>query len=272
MTVDELRQLKKNLGYSNKRVSELSGIPLGTINKVFSGASANPRIDTLNKISDALLSVIDGQKKINNDPLTSTPSVSLIREGVTDYYLSSTKKKNSIREYYRLPNDHRVELFEGTFFDMASPSVIHQRIVKSLCFQLEMFIRSNKGSCELFPSPVDVQPDSNDDQTMLQPDVLIVCDSTKITRKGIVGAPDFIAEIVSPSSIKMDYYRKSYKYEASGVREYWIIDPEKKTVLINRFELNEPPLLIPLTGYAEVAIYDGKLKINLDEFAECITD
>lgn len=258
MTIDELRKLKKDLGYSNKRLSDESGVSLGTINKVFSGASANPRIGTIQQIAKTLLS-------------SSHSSTSLLKEEVAVYKNSMHKPiKHTIQDYHALPDDQRTELFDGVFYDMSSPTVIHQRIIRSLCFQFEMFIRSNHGPCEVLPSPIDVQPDPDDDHTMLQPDILIVCDPNKITRKGIVGAPDFIAEIVSPSSIKMDYYRKAYKYETSGVREYWIIDPEKKTVLINRFHLNEPPLLLPLKGSVEVSIYDGKLLIDLDEIAACI--
>lgn len=272
MTVEELRNLKKELGYSNRKVSEVTGVSIGTVNKVFSGATANPRIDTLKQIAGPLLSTLRREKEESSIYSISENASSnlLLREASPANSAFSEKNRFSIDDYSSLSDDRRAELFEGEFFDMASPNVIHQRIVRSLCYQFETFIRSNKGTCELFQSPIDVQPDPADDHTMLQPDVIVVCDPSKISKNAVIGAPDFIAEVVSPSSIRMDYYKKAYKYENSGVREYWIIDPLKKTVLVNRFEKNEPPMILPLVGFLEVSVYDGNLKIDLDEIMNCI--
>ena len=116
-------------------------------------------------------------------------------------------------------------------------------------------------------SPVDVQLDE-DDKTMVQPDVVVVCDRAKVKKRVVFGAPDFVLEVVSPSSIIKDYIKKAAKYEAAGVREYWIIDPIKRRVCTYDFIEGSAPGIYPLSGKVPVAIFDQELEIDLDEYQE----
>ena len=105
-------------------------------------------------------------------------------------------------------------------------------------------------------APLDVQLD-RDDRTMVQPDVLVVCDRSKVVRRCVYGAPDFVVEILSPSTWEKDMYVKLGKYESAGVREYWIVDPKKKRVLVYDFEHTDFPALYTFTDQIPVGIFDG---------------
>ena len=142
---------------------------------------------------------------------------------------------HTIEDIYTLPDGLRAELIEGRIYYMAPPNTRHQKIVSDLHYQIKDFIRKNNGECEVFPAPFAVFL-NKDDTNYVEPDLTIICDENKITDKGCNGAPDWVIEIVSPSSRAMDYFTKLFKYRASGVREYWIVDPIKEMVMAYRFE------------------------------------
>ncbi|MCI9174704.1 MAG: Uma2 family endonuclease [Lachnospiraceae bacterium] len=142
---------------------------------------------------------------------------------------------HTIEDIYTLPDGIRAELIEGRIYYMAPPNTRHQKIVSDLHYQIKDFIRKNNGECEVFPAPFAVFL-NKDDTNYVEPDLTIICDENKITDKGCNGAPDWVIEIVSPSSRAMDYFTKLFKYRASGVREYWIVDPIKEMVMAYRFE------------------------------------
>lgn len=169
----------------------------------------------------------------------------------------------TIEDYYTLPDDQRVELIDGILYDMAAPSLKHQMIAGEIYRQIANYIRENNGACIPFISPISVQLDC-DDKTMVQPDVLILCDNKKITKKCIYGAPDFVLEVLSRSTRHRDSVVKLRKYAQAGVREYWIIDPWKDRVLVYDFEKEQNPTIYGLSGKIPVGIYQGQLKIEMD--------
>lgn len=152
-------------------------------------------------------------------------------------YVTEKKQKYTLEDYYRLPDEQRVELIDGVFYDMAAPTTMHQIIGAKIFRGIADYIEKKKGRCVPFMAPVDVQLDC-DEYTMVQPDVLVVCDRDKIIRRCIYGAPDLIVEVLSPSTRWKDMSLKLRKYQNAGVREYWIVDLEKKRVLVYEFGKN----------------------------------
>ncbi len=161
----------------------------------------------------------------------------------------------TLRQYEALPENIRAEVFDGQISYMASPSQDHQIISMELSTLLNTYLKSKNGSCRVFHAPFDVK--LNDKPlTIVQPDLMIICDKNKLDGKRCNGAPDFIIEIVSPSNPSDDYIRKLYYYKNYGVREYWIIDPQRKNITVNYFE--QDLLNVPYT-------FDAVLKVNIYE-------
>ena len=174
----------------------------------------------------------------------------------------------TLEQYEALPEDLRVEVFDGVVYDMASPSQEHQTISMELSTVLNTYIRGKKGSCRVFHAPFDVKL-SEQPLTIVQPDLMIVCDKDKLDGKRCNGAQDFIIEIVSPGNPADDYIRKLYYYKNAGVREYWIVDPRRKNVTINFFEGNMLNVQYSFDSVIKVNIYDD-LYINFSDIDELL--
>ena len=157
-------------------------------------------------------------------------------------------------DYWNLPEEHHAELIDGQLISMATPSFKHQKILMELAGTIRDYIRRNSGSCEVIPAPFAVNLNA-DDETYVEPDISVICDPSKITNRECKGAPDFIAEIVSPSSRKHDYSTKNTLYSNAGVREYWIVDPEKERTTVYRYEEDAAPIIIPFGQSIKVGIY-----------------
>lgn len=171
----------------------------------------------------------------------------------------------TLEQYEALPEDVRVEVFEGIIYDMASPPEIHQTISTELTTLLNNYIKNKKGSCKVFHAPFDVKLNDNP-LTIVQPDLMIICDRDKLDGKRCNGAPDFIIEIVSPNNASDDYIRKSFYYKNNGVREYWIVDPRRKTVTVNYFEGDNVNVQYSFDSTIKVNIYDD-LFIDFSDIA-----
>jgi Uma2 family endonuclease len=141
----------------------------------------------------------------------------------------------TIDDIYALPEGQRAELIDGQIYDMAPPSRRHQKISSKLHQAIANYIDSKGGECEVYAAPFAVFL-NEDDINYVEPDISIICDKNKLTDKGCNGTPDWIIEIVSPSSRQMDYYKKLFKYRTAGVREYWVVDPERQFVTVYNFE------------------------------------
>ena len=161
----------------------------------------------------------------------------------------------TIEYIYALPDGERAELIDGQIYSMAPPNTRHQRILNYINTEINMYIRKNNGECEVFPAPFAVFL-NDDDMNYVEPDISVICDKNKISDKGCQGAPDWVIEIISPSSRAMDYFTKLFKYQKSGVREYWIVDPIKQRVTVYFFEKE----LVEEYSFGEevpVGIYEG---------------
>lgn len=174
----------------------------------------------------------------------------------------------TLEQYEALPEDRRVEVFDGIVYDMSSPSQEHQTISMELSTVLNTYIKEKKGPCRVFHAPFDVK--LNDQPlTIVQPDLMVICDKNKLDGNRCNGAPDFIIEIVSPGNPADDYIRKLYYYKNAGVREYWIVDPRRKTVTVNYFECNVLNIQYSFDSVIKVNIYDDLL-INFSEIADML--
>lgn len=161
----------------------------------------------------------------------------------------------TIEYIYALPDGERAELIDGQIYYMAPPDTWHQMILNYINTEINMYIRKNNGECEVFPAPFAVFL-NDDDMNYVEPDISVICDKNKISDKGCQGAPDWVIEIISPSSRAMDYFTKLFKYQKSGVREYWIVDPIKQRVTVYFFEKE----LVEEYSFGEevsVGIYEG---------------
>ena len=142
---------------------------------------------------------------------------------------------HTIDDIYALPEGKRAELIDGKIYYMAPPSRKHQQLLLSLSRSIADYIDSNHGSCEVDIAPFAVFLNA-DDKNYVEPDISVICDPKKLNDKGCVGAPDWIIEFVSPGSRHMDYFTKLFKYRTAGVREYWIVDPDKDRVTVYNFD------------------------------------
>ena len=164
----------------------------------------------------------------------------------------------TVDDIYSLPEGERAELIDGQIYFMAPHTTNHQRILNYLNTEINLFIRKNNGECEVSPAPFAVFLNEND-KNYVEPDISVICDKNKITDKGCQGAPDWVIEIVSPSTKQMDYYKKLFKYRTAGVREYWVVDPDRKLVTVYNFErdtMEEYPFgeAVPAGIYEEFSI------------------
>jgi len=140
-------------------------------------------------------------------------------------------------DYYELPEHVRAELIDGQFYDMAPPGRRHQEILTALLKIIAVYIDSKHGSCHVYPASFAVKL-FDDGQNIVEPDISVICDLGKLTDQGCTGAPDWVIEIVSPGNPSHDYVRKLNLYMDADVREYWIVDPRKQTVLVYNFKEN----------------------------------
>lgn len=177
----------------------------------------------------------------------------------------SDKRVYNYKDYLSLRFEKPIEIINGEIFFMApAPSRIHQKIITELSRKIGNYIEDNKGECEVYVAPFDVRlktlEDTNEDniKNIVQPDISIICDRSKLDDRGCLGSPDFIVEVVSPSNSSMDYVKKLYLYEKFQVREYWIINPNTETVMT--YLLNEN------RGYDEPKVYKFKDQISMEIF------
>ena len=293
MTTDEMKKKKKELGLTGKMIAEESGIPLATVLKIFSGETKAPRKATL----DAILSVLMkhdresagrvwGTEAVREgrpghiryhfgmpDLLGKDGNIGLVRESQAAYIYDAFPKGNyTTEDYYALPDDQRVELIDGVFYDMSAPAVVHQIILGELYLLFRECIDRHDCPCRVCFAPCDVRLDC-DNKTMVQPDLLVICEGLNIHAKALEGAPDLVPEILSPSTRSKDMLLKLHKYREAGAREYWIVDPERQTVIVYDFE-KDPfvPVYYPFKEKIPVGISEGKCAIDFARVLQAIED
>jgi len=185
-------------------------------------------------------------------------------------------KRYTYAEYLTWFDGVRRELIDGFIHFMSAPFEIHARLSQIINWFLESFVRQNKGACRIYHAPFDVRLPKkgefadNKIYNVVQPDICVICDLSKLDERGCIGAPDLIVEVLSPSTADKDRKVKFDLYEESGVREYWIVDPKEKKVHIfllqsnGKYDLGE---VYNCKQKAPVHIFEG-LEIDLGELFE----
>ena len=178
--------------------------------------------------------------------------MALIQEKEDEYY--------TYADYLEWDEDPLTELYDGKVVMMSPPLSRHQKVSMELSYQIRSFLEGKP--CKVFAAPFGVRlfpkKDKRDD-TIFLPDITVVCDEKKLDKNGCNGAPDLIIEIISPSSAKYDRIYKLRKYQQAGVKEYWIVDPEIKSVIV----------LILENGQYITAAYDETEKIPVTVLKGC---
>lgn len=177
------------------------------------------------------------------------------------------EKLHTVDDIYSLPDGQRAELVDGQIYYMALPSRKHQVISGELFGIIREYIRSKNGSCRPYIAPFAVFL-SEDNRNYVEPDISVICDPDKLNDKGCSGAPDWIIEIVSPGSRRMDYFTKLFKYRTAGVREYWIVDPDRNRITVYDFE-SEDTQDYTFSSAVKVSIYED-LIIDFSDLADLL--
>lgn len=165
------------------------------------------------------------------------------------------KQVYTSEDYWNLPDGQRAELIDGKLYAMAPPSRTHQKILGALYSTIFNHIEHHKGTCEVYPAPFAVNLTANDN-VWVEPDISVICDKDKLSDRGCEGAPDWIIEIISPSTQSRDYLKKLMLYQNAGVREYWIVNPRIFNTTVYNFETGESSSY-SFTETIPVAIFDG---------------
>ena len=281
MTIQEMVERKRELGFTNEQISALSGVPLGTVMKIFGGATKNPRRETRLALERALTQNTSGYYSdlFHSSQDRGYPKGAMLRESSFAYASHESGKEDiseslaghTVDDYYAMPDDQRMELIDGVFYDMGAPRVIHQIVIGELYLQLKLCEKAHGGECRVLLSPCDVQLDC-DQSTMVQPDLLVVCDRSRIREKVCWGAPDLVIEVLSPSSRSHDCVLKLRKYKNAGVREYWIVDPEHLLVIVYEFEPEERIRIYTFDDTVPVGISGGKCSVDFAEIRKEVKD
>jgi len=204
----------------------------------------------------------------------------MLEEPFLTYEISNIdeSQRYTYADYVTWLDDKRRELINGFIHLMSAPNLIHARISHLMSWFMEFFVRQNNAKCQIFHAPFDVrlplENETADDKiyNVVQPDICVVCDLSKLDERGCIGAPDLIVEVLSPSTLKRDWNYKFNLYEKAGVREYWIVDPIAKVV--NAFILQSDGNYNLGTVYTckqsvPVHIFEG-LEIDLKELFEVV--
>ena len=170
----------------------------------------------------------------------------------------------TIDDIYALPEGQRAELIDGVIYNMAPPTIKHQELSSMLQGEIYSYIKKKKGNCKVYAAPFAVFLNENN-RNYVEPDISVICDRFKLENgKGCKGSPDWIIEIVSPSTKDNDYGIKLFKYGNSGVREYWIVDPAKNRITVYNFENKTTVNEYTFADKVKAGIYED-LEIDFSE-------
>ena len=281
LTIAEMEQLRNELGIRYAMIAEETGLPVSTLQKVMSGKTRSPRPEVLFKLRQFFAGygyglIFDTKGRYIGPYAENDPSV---RETPAPYYGTEviddtpvvyeewphekrTDRLYTVEDLESFPEDFHVELIDGELYYLSAARTVHQEIQMVISAAFFNFIQANHGTCKVYPAGFGVQLDE-DNYTEVIPDITVCCEPEKITEKGLIGAPHLVVEILSPSNWKKDAILKFKKYVGAGVREYWIVDPKKRTVQVFRKGSETCCDFYTFEDPVPVGIWDGKLTVRL---------
>ena len=278
MTIKEMQERKKELNLTYETISERSGVPVATVQKILGGITQSPRFATMQALEKVLKKEPIPLPRVFYPPGYSSASV--LRESAAAYGIKEVSSQYTdvypLLPYKRqgeytaadrdlLPDDIRTELIDGVIYDMASPLNVHQVIVGEVFKMLWSCIEKSGKDCYLFTAPSDVWLELHD-KTIVQPDLYVVCDYSMFGKDGHTkGAPPFVVEVLSPSTRSRDMLLKAYKYCNAGVREYWCIDPKEKEIIVYDYDKD------PEGAHPSHYSFDETVPVGLSE-GKCSVD
>lgn len=296
MDIKDLKERKKALKLTTDQIAYMAELPYSTVSKIFTGETKNPQYITIEKIDEAISraeqtrrieayqaaikeyienhpdevfehskfeKIYRKENNLSSDPI---PYAVPLSDADTEGVLALRKVGPvTFESFMKLEVDRWTELIDGKIITANSPSFEHQVIVDELGYAIKKYISDNDGKCKVFSSGLNVRFDEEDD-TLVVPDVLVRCENGTIMDYGIYGAPDFVVEVTSPSTRSKDYHVKLSKYMSYGVREYWIVDLQKRIVVTYQNDMPTISAIYHFNDEVPVSIYEGKLKIRIDDF------
>lgn len=290
MTVEEIRKRKKRLKLTTQQLALLAELPLSTVSKILTGETKNPSYLTIEKLEatiekEEMLARVKAyqeamhryfiehpedegnQKKFEKlyreqNNLNDAPIPYAVTKDEIYGNLALHNQRMTVTELGRMGENRDLQLMDGKLIVSEMAGVNHQRMVKKLGRAISNYAEKNRGKCEVFDVGVNVYLDE-DEYTLVIPDIAVVCDESKVSEQGIFGAPDWVLEIVSPSTRQNDYHKKLHKYMDAGVREYWIVDMDRQMVSVC---INGEPMQVTIYGFDDkipVGIYGGELVMEV---------
>jgi Uma2 family endonuclease/DNA-binding XRE family transcriptional regulator len=242
-----LKLARKARGYSQKVVAEMINVSNSSYSLYESG-DREPNLATLEKIAHALYISID-----ELFGLYDFGDKFLIKESSLAY---NAVPECTWQDYYNLPDGEHAELINGKLYYLGAPNRIHQKLSGELYYCILSYIKGKRGLCEVYSAPFAVKL-SEEDNTIVQPDISVICNKDKLDYRGCNGGPDFVIEILSPSNKSYDCIEKLKLYSIYDIREYWIVDPDSKKVIVYQLDKNK---VMP-----EVFSFDDNIKVNIFE-------
>ena len=293
MTVEEIRKRKKRLKLTTQQLAILAELPLGTVSKILTGETKNPSYLTIEKLEatiekEEMLVRVEAYQKAMHQYFLEHPEdegnqkkfeeiyrkVNRLNDAPIPYAvpkdeepvmygsLALQDQRMTINELSKMGESRDLQLINGQLVVSEMAGVSHQRMVKRLGRAISDFVEKKQGICEVFDVGVNVYLDE-DEYTLVIPDLAVVCNPSQITERGVVGAPDWVIEVVSPSTRQNDYHKKLHKYMDAGVREYWIVDMDRRMVSVC---INGEPMQVTIYSFdveITVHIYGGDLCISI---------
>ena len=299
MNIEDLKKRKKALKLTVADLAYMAELPLSTVSKIMTGETRNPSYVTIEKLDrilyrEEMRSRVEAyraaiEKYVREHPdedfdgrlfekmykkehgLSDAPIPFAVPAGLYDSNRTRNDRGSlapyrqellTVDVFRELGEDRNCELLDGYLIFNNAPGITHQVITQNLGYVIDRYIRDHNGNCRMFNVGVNVRLGDRND-TVLIPDIAVICNPDIIDEYGINGAPDWVIEVVSPSTKKRDYNDKMHKYMSSGVKEYWIVDPEKLRVTTY---IEGEPMMAYIYDFEDdipVYIYDGQLTVSI---------